>query len=89
MELVQIDEALAHQRIQAVFKKFSETINSYGGFARCLTTIARVRVERKCGQLLKESVKAKGNQNTEDFGGHNKQSPNPPKTLSEIGFNGY
>ena len=32
--LVQIDEALAHQRIQAAFQHFSETISSYGGITR-------------------------------------------------------
>ena len=32
--LVQIDEALAHQRIQAAFNSFSDTIETYGGVAR-------------------------------------------------------
>jgi hypothetical protein len=32
--LVQIDEVLAHQRIQAAFHHFSETISSYGGITR-------------------------------------------------------
>ena len=32
--LVQQNEALAHERIQAAFHKFSETIHSYGGIAR-------------------------------------------------------
>lgn len=32
--LVQRDEMLAHQRIQAVFNQFSEVIRSYGGIAR-------------------------------------------------------
>jgi adenylate cyclase len=32
--LVQKNESLAHQRIQNVFKNFSETINSYGGITR-------------------------------------------------------
>jgi adenylate cyclase len=31
--LVQKDETLAHERIQAAFHQFSETINSYGGVA--------------------------------------------------------
>ena len=31
--LVQQNEALAHRRIQTVFTNFSETIESYGGFA--------------------------------------------------------
>ena len=31
--LVQKDETLAHERIQAAFHQFSETINSYGGIA--------------------------------------------------------
>ena len=32
--LVQKNETLAHERIQAVFRQFSETINSYGGITR-------------------------------------------------------
>ena len=32
--LVQKNETLAHERIQAVFHQFSETINSYGGITR-------------------------------------------------------
>ena len=32
--LVQMNEALAHERIQATFNKFSETIIAYGGIAR-------------------------------------------------------
>ena len=32
--LVQVNEAIAHQRIQAAFRQFSETISSYGGNAR-------------------------------------------------------
>ena len=32
--LVQIDEVVAHQRIQAAFHSFSETISSYGGITR-------------------------------------------------------
>ena len=32
--LVQKNEALAHERIQAVFHQFSETIKSYGGRTR-------------------------------------------------------
>ena len=32
--LVQKNEVLAHERIQAVFRQFSETINSYGGITR-------------------------------------------------------
>jgi len=32
--LVQKNESLAHERIQAAFHKFSETIKSYGGIAR-------------------------------------------------------
>jgi adenylate cyclase len=32
--LVQQNETLAHERIQAVFQQFSETINSYGGTTR-------------------------------------------------------
>ena len=31
--LVQMDEVLAHQRIQAAFNRFSEIIDSYGGIA--------------------------------------------------------
>lgn len=31
--LVHLDETLAHQRIQAAFRRFSETISSYGGVA--------------------------------------------------------
>ena len=32
--LVQQNETLAHERIQAAFHQFSETINSYGGITR-------------------------------------------------------
>ena len=32
--LVQKNEAIAHERIQAAFRQFSETISSYGGKAR-------------------------------------------------------
>ena len=32
--LVQQNETLAHERIQATFHKFSETIKSYGGMTR-------------------------------------------------------
>ena len=32
--LVQQNESLAHERIQATFHNFSETIKSYGGIAR-------------------------------------------------------
>jgi len=32
--LVQKNETLAHERIQAVFQQFPETINSYGGITR-------------------------------------------------------
>lgn len=32
--LVQRNETLAHERIQAAFRRFSETIDSYGGFTR-------------------------------------------------------
>ena len=32
--LVQQNETLAHERIQAVFHRFSETIRTYGGLAR-------------------------------------------------------
>ena len=32
--LVQKNETLAHERIQAVFHQFSESINSYGGVTR-------------------------------------------------------
>ena len=32
--LVQIDEGLAHKRIQQTFHQFSQTIKSYGGFTR-------------------------------------------------------
>ncbi len=32
--LVQMDETLAHERIQAAFRQFSETINSYSGITR-------------------------------------------------------
>jgi class 3 adenylate cyclase len=31
--LVQLDETLAHQRIQGAFQRFSETIAAYGGIA--------------------------------------------------------
>ncbi len=31
--LVQLDETLAHQRIQSAFHRFSETIEAYGGTA--------------------------------------------------------
>jgi adenylate cyclase len=32
--IVQLNESLAHERIQATFQKFSETIKAYGGIAR-------------------------------------------------------
>jgi len=42
--LVQKNEVLAHERIQAAFHQFSETINSYGGIARELGGVALVAV---------------------------------------------
>jgi len=48
--------------------------------------IARVRAERKCGELLSEMEKAKGNQNTGEFGGRNERPPKEEtKTLAEMG----
>ena len=47
--------------------------------------IARVRAERKCGALLRDMAKAKGNQNTGEFGGRNTLPPKQEKTLSEMG----
>lgn len=39
--------------------------------------IARVRAERKCGELLADMEKAKGNQNTGVFGGRKELPPKP------------
>ena len=47
---------------------------------------ARVRAERKCGELLREMEKAKGNQNTGEFGGRNERPPKETKTLAEMGI---
>jgi len=48
--------------------------------------VARVRAERKCGELLRDSEKAKGNRNTGNFGGRNELPPKETKTLSDMGI---
>lgn len=47
----------------------------------------RLRASRKCGQLLKETEKAKGNRNDGKFGGRATRPPNKEeKTLAEMGI---
>jgi class 3 adenylate cyclase len=40
--LVHQNESLAHERIQAAFNNFAETITAYGGVAATLTEVARL-----------------------------------------------
>ncbi|MFT5503022.1 MAG: adenylate cyclase [Gammaproteobacteria bacterium] len=54
--LVQKNETLAHERIQAVFHKFSEAINSYGGFTRELRGDALVAEFEKASDAVAASL---------------------------------
>ena len=54
--LVQINETVAHERIQDTFRRFSETINSYGGIAREIRGDALVAEFSKASDAVSASL---------------------------------
>ena len=50
--------------------------------------LIRVRAERKCGQMLRDTEKAKGSDvaGRPDLDGRRELPANPPKTLSDMGI---
>lgn len=54
--LVQLNEALAHQRIQEAFRQFSETIDSHGGIAREIRGDALVAEFAKASDAVSASL---------------------------------
>ena len=79
-----VDEVKEYIDKASAVQEYAKRANDYE--MEHQATRARVRAEKRCGELLQETEKAKGNQNTGEFGGRNDVPPNDNPTLSDMGI---
>ncbi len=98
MDLIKYDEAkkaiAEYQSVDEVkdFRDKTLAIQAYAKQANDFelergAALARVRAERRCGQLLKETKMNKGYKNISKSGGPTVGPPETVQTLSELGIN--
>ena len=79
-----VDEVKDIRDKAVALEAYAKQANNMEAERQC--ALIRVRAECKCGQMLRDTEKATGNQNNGEFGGRNERPPNETKTLSDMGI---